>query len=184
MFKVCNHEIFHIRGDTGILRIRPQIQGQTLADDRYTAVLTMKQNIGDDGWKLQKQAASGKFIFLPQDTSYLTPGDYVYDIEFRIRNAESGKVEQVATQGPYYYHLLPDVSPSAPICMSSTDTGDADITVAIDAIAQGKKGDDGASAYDVAVKNGFIGTEQEWLASLHGDTIVLATDEEIDSLFN
>ena len=24
------------------------------------------------------------------------------------------------------------------------------------------------SAYDIAVKNGFVGTEQEWLASLHG----------------
>lgn len=43
--------------------------------------------------------------------------------------------------------------------------------------AQGDKGDtgesgangiDGASAYDVAVKNGFEGSETEWLASLHG----------------
>ena len=24
------------------------------------------------------------------------------------------------------------------------------------------------SAYDIAVKNGFIGTEKEWLQSLHG----------------
>lgn len=34
----------------------------------------------------------------------------------------------------------------------------------------GPKGDDGRSAYEVAVDNGFIGTEQEWLASLKGDT--------------
>ena len=31
------------------------------------------------------------------------------------------------------------------------------------------KGDDGASAYEIAVKNGYIGTETEWLASLKGD---------------
>ena len=30
------------------------------------------------------------------------------------------------------------------------------------------KGDDGDSAYDVAVKEGFIGTKEEWLASLKG----------------
>ncbi|MBN9520852.1 collagen-like protein [bacterium] len=33
---------------------------------------------------------------------------------------------------------------------------------------QGPAGEDGASAYDVAVSNGFSGTEEEWLASLVG----------------
>lgn len=28
----------------------------------------------------------------------------------------------------------------------------------------------GYSAYEVAVQEGFVGTEQEWLASLKGDT--------------
>ena len=32
----------------------------------------------------------------------------------------------------------------------------------------GKDGADGLSAYEIAVKNGFVGTEQQWLASLHG----------------
>ena len=30
------------------------------------------------------------------------------------------------------------------------------------------KGADGLSAYEVAVKNGFKGSEEEWLNSLHG----------------
>ena len=33
---------------------------------------------------------------------------------------------------------------------------------------QGPEGDPGSSAYEVAVENGFIGTEAEWLASLVG----------------
>ena len=33
----------------------------------------------------------------------------------------------------------------------------------------GKDGKDGKSAYEIAVKNGFEGTEAEWLKSLHGD---------------
>lgn len=35
---------------------------------------------------------------------------------------------------------------------------------------QGPAGANGASAYQVATNNGFVGTEQEWLASLKGDT--------------
>lgn len=34
--------------------------------------------------------------------------------------------------------------------------------------ARGDRGYPGASAYEVAVRNGFKGTEQEWLASLSG----------------
>ena len=35
---------------------------------------------------------------------------------------------------------------------------------------QGIQGIDGKSAYDVAVENGFVGTEAQWLTSLIGDT--------------
>jgi hypothetical protein len=34
-----------------------------------------------------------------------------------------------------------------------------------------RKGDDGDSAYTVAVNNGFVGTEEEWLESLHNAVI-------------
>jgi hypothetical protein len=36
-------------------------------------------------------------------------------------------------------------------------------------------GKDGASAYEIALKNGFQGTEQEWLESLHGENGVSVT---------
>jgi hypothetical protein len=56
------------------------------------------------------------------------------------------------------------------------DTGDpgADSTVpgpkgdAGDAGADGSDGDDGLSAYEIAVANGFVGTEAAWLLSLKG----------------
>lgn len=34
---------------------------------------------------------------------------------------------------------------------------------------KGEKGDNGASAYDIAVAHGFVGTEAEWLESLKGE---------------
>ena len=33
---------------------------------------------------------------------------------------------------------------------------------------QGTEGSDGLSAYQIALLNGFIGTEAEWIASLNG----------------
>jgi hypothetical protein len=42
-----------------------------------------------------------------------------------------------------------------------------------DAPGQGKRGFPGLSAYEIAVRNGFQGTEQQWLASLQGATVVV-----------
>lgn len=49
----------------------------------------------------------------------------------------------------------------------NTVTIDVDVDPAI-AVNKGDKGDEGDSAYQVAVNNGFVGTEQEWLDSLQG----------------
>lgn len=43
----------------------------------------------------------------------------------------------------------------------------------IDTLNDGTKGD---SAYQIAIKNGFEGTEQEWLKSIKGDTPVKGID--------
>ena len=43
-------------------------------------------------------------------------------------------------------------------------------------IAKGEKGDDGISAYEVAVANGFVGTETEWLESLKSKTFIRRHD--------
>lgn len=44
---------------------------------------------------------------------------------------------------------------------------------------------DGLSAYEVALKNGFVGSETEWLASLKGETFVpeVATEQDILDMF-
>lgn len=41
---------------------------------------------------------------------------------------------------------------------------------------QGEKGEIGASAYDIAISNGFIGTEQEWVGSLKGENGTTGND--------
>lgn len=44
------------------------------------------------------------------------------------------------------------------------------------------RGDKGYSAYEVAVRNGFVGTEQEWLDSLHAPLAHVTTEEITDAL--
>lgn len=51
----------------------------------------------------------------------------------------------------------------------------------------GADGDDGKSAYEIAVENGFVGTEEEWLASLKGEqgdafTYDDFTQDQLDAL--
>lgn len=59
----------------------------------------------------------------------------------------------------------------------------------IDAVLKGEKGDPGPagpSAYEVAVKNGFKGSEAEWLLSLRGadsGNMIPATESDIRELF-
>lgn len=48
---------------------------------------------------------------------------------------------------------------------------------------QGVAGADGLSAYQIAVKNGFEGTEEEWLASLNVPTLK-GLPELVDSWLN
>lgn len=45
----------------------------------------------------------------------------------------------------------------------------ADVQAIKEAGGGGLPGADGDSAYQIAVNNGFVGTEQQWLESLHGE---------------
>jgi len=48
--------------------------------------------------------------------------------------------------------------------------GDASINAVSTIEPYWAKGDPGKSAYEIAVEHGYVGTEEEWLASLHGAT--------------
>lgn len=45
-----------------------------------------------------------------------------------------------------------------------------------------ESGLEGKSAYDIAVENGFVGTEEEWLESLKGGDVDLSEYWKIENL--
>ena len=67
---------------------------------------------------------------------------------------------------------------------SRTEEVETIVSQYVEQIPAGKDGDNGLSAYEIAVQNGFNGTETEWLASLKGGTTVtmLGYEESIEYL--
>ena len=59
-----------------------------------------------------------------------------------------------------------DNSISAPVEFSGSDAGNKATFGEVQTLNIGKNG---MSAYEIAVKNGFVGSEQEWLDSLKGE---------------
>lgn len=55
---------------------------------------------------------------------------------------------------------------SDPVPVTPLKVTEADLDVVL---PPGEQGDPGPSAYEIAVANGFVGTEEEWVASLKGD---------------
>ena len=50
------------------------------------------------------------------------------------------------------------------------------------AIPAGKPGENGKSAYELAVEDGYVGTEEEWLASLVGPQGPSGTEPDLPNL--
>ncbi len=91
------------RGDTGMIAITvtDEESGEEITD--YTGKFTVKKNLKDNYFVLQKTVEDGEIAFDHMDTQTMDFGDYWYDIEITSE-------EQVQTFGPYPFSLFPDVT--------------------------------------------------------------------------
>lgn len=129
-------------------------------DAGWSIIFTAKHSAGDDDNSAVIQKASGTGItvsgatamveIVPQDTVFLPATQLIWDIQ--AQSLTTGEVRTVAIGG---LNLIRDVTrrttTSLPIF-----TQQPGIPIA------------GKSAYEVAVENGFSGSESQWLASLVG----------------
>lgn len=74
MIKVHNKKIYIVRGDTGPLYIN-------LSQEVDNAIFSVKKNINDTDYVLQKEITGGMVKFKHEDTNNLETGEYVYDIQ-------------------------------------------------------------------------------------------------------
>lgn len=123
------------------------------------------------------------------DSPLLSPSDFTYRVRIKVGPwvtsysiaPGTGEVIDLATATPVDSSggtaIIVDTSTAdrAEAAAAAAEATVAGIDQAIaDAIAsdpnlKGDPGTDGASAYDVAVAGGFVGTEAEWVASLDGE---------------
>lgn len=106
MVKITKGNIFHTRGDTANFHINITTGEESVTD--YTAKFSVKRNLTDTDYLLQKNVENGTIYLSHQDTQALPYGTYYYDIELCINDGTDGG--RYATIGPYEYRLLPDVT--------------------------------------------------------------------------
>jgi len=97
-------DISHTRGDTAFIRLSLTNNGEPYAADGDTFTLTIKRNVHDDEYVLQKMFAVPRILLQPKDTAGLDAGTYVYDIQIQT---QAGVVQTI---GPHKFHLLADVT--------------------------------------------------------------------------
>lgn len=112
MLELKGKDIYHIRGDTGVLDLVLTFPEDT-AHDQVEAVLSVKKSRDDEEYAFQIPCTKieededgtvrGQFIFTHACTKDLVPGNYLFDVE--VRSGSS-----YATIGPHSYHLLADIT--------------------------------------------------------------------------
>lgn len=103
---VKGKNITHMRGDTAILNLDLKVDNEPFAlGEGDIAVFSVKKNLKDTDYLLQKTAVDGKFVFQHEDTQGLPFGSYWYDIQVQL---EGGQV--ITAVGPAQYRLVPDVT--------------------------------------------------------------------------
>lgn len=85
-------------------------------------------------------------------------GTGIYSVEV------TGRVADTAFADGYHDYTI-----RTTLCRVTSDGSDATPTKVTANVIEGLKGNDGKSAYEIAVKHGYTGTEEEWAKSLVGN---------------
>lgn len=92
---VKNNKIYFTKGDTGYIQVNVKVKKDCYTKPYTphagdTVVMTVRKNIGDDNFAIQKTANYGQVIKIsPDDTKELSNGRYYYDIQL---NTSTGDV--------------------------------------------------------------------------------------------
>lgn len=104
--KIQGKNITHMRGDTAILSFNLMVGGEPFVfRDGDVAYFSVKKNLKDKDYVLQKKSTNGQFVFRHEDTQDIPFGQYWYDVQLKL---VEGQV--VTAVGPARYRLMADVT--------------------------------------------------------------------------
>lgn len=112
------------------------------------------QIVGSVPVTLDPATGAGSVTLIVTDSEDTEPTNFTYQVVEHLHNAV-GRVYDIALPAGSGPLQLADVAPASPLL------GDY-------LLVEGPPGPNGLSAYEVAVINGFVGSESAWLASLVG----------------
>lgn len=106
MFQISKNNVKMVRGDTGSVELNlTDENGNVILPAAYTAIFSLKKNIDDVAYIMQKTFANGKIDFTHADTNSLPYGSYVYDVQVELLMDNS-----IHTIGANTFAILPDVT--------------------------------------------------------------------------
>ena len=108
MFQISKNNIKMVRGDTGEVELSLTLddEGKTIVEpSAYEAVFTLKKNVDDVAFIMQKQFVDGKITFSHEDTNPLPYGVYTYDVQVKVLEDSS-----THTIGQHSFVILADVT--------------------------------------------------------------------------
>lgn len=108
MFQISKNNIKMVRGDTGEVELSLTLDDEekTIVEpSAYEAVFTLKKNVDDVAFIMQKQFVDGKITFSHEDTNILPYGVYTYDVQVKVLEDSS-----VHTIGQHSFVILADVT--------------------------------------------------------------------------
>ena len=95
-----------VRGDTGTVELAlTDENANAIEPAAYTAIFSLKKNIDDVAYIMQKEFVDGQVAFTHADTNNLPYGQYVYDVQIEILQDNS-----IHTIGANTFSILPDVT--------------------------------------------------------------------------
>lgn len=148
---------FHGRPMGGTVRFDPSTPIET-ADETITILPD------PDGFVATLDETGSFTIDLPitNDPDISTSG-FTYSVKENLTFAAPNEGKTYTRNS--YNIQVPSVDPDEPLELGTVAPVPASGGITL---IKGDKGDDGDDAYQVAVRNGFSGSESAWLASLHG----------------
>lgn len=173
----------------GVVTFTPAVDKVLGATEQIFPVV-VKAHLDSEGY-LTYKGERGVYLLSPE--SDINPSDWTWTVSFDLKHGNTEiDVDSFSISLPPYV-----AGPNA----ENPDVGSTAVDLAaVSPIPSSPgnaitKGDPGDSAYDVAVANGFVGTEAEWLASLEGpagttswtgitDKPELYTETEVDALLD
>ena len=167
--------------DTQVLEVSMLDNGEPIeldADYAYSAAIVNRDTKALINDNISCELNDSGNVLIPID-NFHTLGAQDLLIELTITDSAGNQV--LVTPFPLWIHVNASILDDAQVTPESQGTVPELLEGAKEQLERVEQLSDGKSAYEVAVDNGFVGTEQEWLASLQGADWV-PTETELNDI--